>query len=230
MYTLEDYKKALNSCCNIKNFGCGCWEFCAYRENGMCELSENELMVLSLEKLGVDINKKDLNPFIELMNLALKDTKPKRKAIISGSYDPFTNGHLELVKQASLMFDEIHVVIFINSSKIRNFDVNDMVDAIDKTLKNEGILNAIVTFDDGLLAEYCKRNDITTTIRGLRNNLDYNYEENIVEVNKLLNKDLQTIYLRGNDNKISSSTVRELLKYNKDVSMYVPKEVLKILF
>lgn len=228
-YGVDDYKKAKVICKNKNNFGKACYEFCPYRENGCCELSKNNLIDYSLQELlGVKLDSSSSNFSWDLLELASK-FKPIRKAIVSGSYDPFTCGHLELVKQASQMFDEVHVVIFVNSAKKRTYNVDDMCKAIDKTLKEEGIYNCIVNHDEGLLAEYCKKHNITTTIRGLRNNLDYNYEENIVEVNKLLNKDLQTIYLRGNDNKISSSTVRELMRYGKDVSMYVPKPIFEMI-
>lgn len=220
-----DYENANKICLKRKNFGGRCYESCGFRNNGCCELSKSELIDISLEKLlGVHLNSANEDFCWNLFNLTNK-FKKLRKAIFSGSFDPFTYGHLELVKQASQMFDKVHVVIFINSSKQRHYDVEKMCKAIEETLKEEKIFNCVVTHNEGMLADYCKRNEITTTIRGLRNNLDYNYEENIVEVNKLLNKDLQTIYLRANDNKISSSTVRELMKYGKDVSLYVPKPI-----
>ena len=229
---ISTYKDIKNKCYNLNNFGENCYENCAFRENGNCELSKNELINLSLkELLNIDLDCQSKNFAWDLLNLVenKKNTNNKRKAIVSGSFDPFTNGHLEIIKQASQMFDELYVVIFINSSKKRNYDVEKMCKAIEKTLKRENLTNCIVDYNDGLLAEYCKDKNIKTTIRGLRNNLDYNYEENIVEVNKLLNENLETIYLRGNGNKISSSTVRELLKYNKDVSKFVPLEILEII-
>lgn len=226
------YETIQNKCHNLNNFGGNCYEFCGFRENGLCELSKNELINLSLkELLDVDLDCQSKDFAWNLLQLVKerKNTYKKRRAIVSGSFDPFTNGHLEIVKQASQMFDEVYVVIFVNSTKKRNYDVVKMCDAIRKTLIREKITNCIVDYNEGLLAEYCKNKNIETTVRGLRNNLDYNYEENIVEVNKLLNENLQTIYLRGNGNKISSSTVRELLRYNKDVSSFVPLEVLKII-
>ena len=127
------------------------------------------------------------------------------------------------------MFDEVHVVIFKNAAKKRNYDAIDMVKAIEDTLRDEGITNCIVSVQNGLLAEYAANNDITYTVRGLRNNMDYNYEENIAVVNKDLNPNLKTVYLRGEDIGISSSTVRELLSYGKDVSKYVPQNILELI-
>lgn len=144
-----------------------------------------------------------------------------KKAIVSGSYDPFTFGHLNIVKQAS--------EIFVNSNKKRHFDTQKMVEAIKATLKRENINNCVVAYDTGLLAKYCENNNINFTIRGLRNNMDYNYEENISEVNKLINPNLKSIYLRADNVGISSSMVRELFSYGEEVSKYVPKEILAIM-
>ena len=232
MRNIQNYLNSIKYCENKKNFGGSCWECCPFRENGCCELSESEGIQLVLNELFPNHSFTNESILWELLdmysNTNTNTNKKVKKAIVSGSYDPFTNGHLSIVKQAAEMFDEVHVVIFINSSKQRTYNVTQMVHAIKETLKLEGITNCIVTFNSGLLAEYCKENDIHYTIRGLRNNIDYNYEENIVEVNKLLNDNLETIYLRSNDNKISSSTVRELKRYGKDISKYVPKPVLDI--
>ena len=81
------------------------------------------------------------------------------------------------------------------------------------------------TFD--FVAKYCKQNNIKYFVRGLRNNMDYNYEENIAEVNKLLNDELEYVYFRADDKAISSSMVRELMSYKQGVNNWVPEEVLK---
>lgn len=148
--------------------------------------------------------------------------------LVSGFFDPFTIGHLEMVKQASQLFDVVHVVIFTNSKKTRKYDTEKMVNAIKKTLTNLNITNAIVTSSDGLLAKYCETNHIEYNVHGLRNNMDYNYEENIREVNQLLNPNLKTIYLYSGIN-ISSSTVKELLAYGENVEKFVPKEIIEVI-
>lgn len=151
------------------------------------------------------------------------------KAIYAGSFDPFTNGHLDIVKKASKIFDSLDIVIGINTNKQRLTNIEDSIKAIEKTLEENNIKNCRVLMYDGLIAEYCKNNNIDYTIRGLRNNMDYLYEENISEINKLINPSLETIYLRTENAAISSSMVKELLKFNKDISKFVPSEVLKIL-
>lgn len=149
-----------------------------------------------------------------------------RKAIYPGSFDPFTNGHLDIIKKAALIFDEVHIVIGINSEKRRNFSYVDMKQAIEETLRELKLENCYVCIHEGLVAEFARLNEIRYMIRGLRNNMDYNYEENIAEVNKLINPDMEYIYFRAERVGVSSSMVKELLMYNLDVSKYVPHAVL----
>ena len=150
-----------------------------------------------------------------------------RKAIYPGSFDPFTNGHLDIVKKAAVLFDEVYILIGINSSKKRNFSYEDMKTAIEQTLESLDLKNCFVCVHDGLVAEFARQNQIHYMIRGLINNMDYNYEENIAEVNKLINPDMEYIYFRAEHVGVSSSMVKELMLYNLDVSKYVPEAVLK---
>ena len=101
--------------------------------------------------------------------------------------------------------------------------------AIEKTLAACGITNCKVYIYDGLIAKFAKENNIKYMIRGLRNNLDYNYEENIAEVNKLINPEMEYIYFRADNIAVSSSMVRELNCYNQDISQYVSKDVLEFI-
>ena len=150
-----------------------------------------------------------------------------RKAIYPGSFDPFTNGHLDIIKKAALIFDEVYVVIGVNSEKKRNFSHIDMKTAIETTLQQLQLDNCYVCIHEGLVAEFARINGIQYMIRGLRNNMDYNYEENIAEVNKLINPNMEYIYFRAERVGVSSSMVKELLMYDLDVSKYVPAAVLE---
>lgn len=152
-----------------------------------------------------------------------------KKAIYPGSFDPFTNGHLDIVKKASNLFDEVHILIGINAQKRRAFEGEKMKAAIEQTLRDCGITNACVTIHDGLVAEFARINGIHYMIRGLRNNMDYNYEENIAEVNKLINPDMEYIYFRAENVAVSSSMVKELHSYGQDVSAYLPKAIYDVL-
>lgn len=151
-----------------------------------------------------------------------------KRALYAGSFDPFTNGHLSIIEKASELFDEVVIGIADNSNKKRNIDIWAMHDAIRESVKH--LDNVIVITISGLIADYCKKKDITYLIRGLRNTSDYLYEENIAKINNEINPDLKTIYFRADNDVISSSMIRELNAYGKDVSKFVPEEVNKLLY
>lgn len=152
-----------------------------------------------------------------------------KRAMYAGSFDPFTNGHLSIVKTASELFDLVFVCVASNAGKKRYTNAETMKHAIEKTLKSEGLSNCRVVICDTLIAKYCKEKNIDFLIRGLRNTSDYLYEENIAKINQEINPSLKTIYLRGENDVISSSMIRELLKYNEIVDKYVPDEIAHIL-
>ena len=149
-----------------------------------------------------------------------------KKAIYPGSFDPFTNGHLDIVRKSAAIFDQVYVVIGVNANKKRTFSANRMIPAIEKALADAGITNAVVTSHAGLVAQYAKEQGIGYMIRGLRNNMDYNYEENIAEINKLINPNMEYIYFRAENVAVSSSMVKELCRYHQDISKFVPQPML----
>ena len=152
-----------------------------------------------------------------------------RRAIYPGSFDPFTNGHLDIVKKSAALFDEVFVVIGDNAQKKLTFDSEKMKSAIEAALQELKITNVKVIIYEGLVAEFAKSNQIKYMIRGLRNNMDYNYEENIAEVNKLINPDMEYVYFRAVNVAVSSSMVKELHSFGLDVSPYLPKAVYDML-
>jgi pantetheine-phosphate adenylyltransferase len=152
-----------------------------------------------------------------------------RKAIYPGSFDPFTNGHLDIVEKAAALFDEVYVVVGVNAKKRRSFSGEAMCRAMEQAVSALGLSNVRVEVHDGLVAEYAKAHGIRYMIRGLRNNMDYNYEENMAEVNKLIAPELEYIYFRAENVALSSSMVKELHGYGVDVSAYVPESVFNIL-
>lgn len=152
-----------------------------------------------------------------------------KRAIYPGSFDPFTNGHLDIVKKSAALFEEVFVVLGVNTSKKRFCDAEVMKNAIAQTMIDLGLDNVKVVIHHGLVAEYAKQNNIKYMIRGLRNNMDYNYEENIAEVNKLINPQMEYVYFRAENVGVSSSMVKELLSFGQDVSVYLPKPVYDVL-
>ena len=146
----------------------------------------------------------------------------QRKALYAGSFDPYTNGHRDIVLKAAALFDWVDLVIGVNIQKKRAFDAEAMKAAIEASLMAEGLDNVSVHLYDGLMAEYCRVNGIHWYVRGLRNAMDFAYEENAAAVNRLIAPEVQTVYLRSDAPAISSSMVRELMAFGQDISPYVP--------
>ena len=160
---------------------------------------------------------------------AKEGTRMEKKAVYPGSFDPFTNGHMDIVRKASAIFDRVYIVMAVNSGKRRAFDCRRMQEAMERALADSGIRNCEVSIYDGLIAEYTKHHGIGYMVRGLRNNMDYNYEENIAEVNKLIDPSLEYVYFRADNVAVSSSMVKELRHYGQDVSSYVPPAIAALL-
>ncbi|MBO5103135.1 MAG: pantetheine-phosphate adenylyltransferase [Clostridia bacterium] len=147
----------------------------------------------------------------------------------AGSFDPFTIGHLHIVKVASRIFDKVIVGIGVNSEKARRFDKTEMKEAVEKLLKSENLNNFEVILFEGLTADVAIEYGADFLIRGVRNGVDYDFEENLALINEEISG-IDTIYIRaGEYGAISSSMVFELLKCNKDVSKYVPKYVIDMI-
>lgn len=151
------------------------------------------------------------------------------KAVYAGSFDCYTNGHHEIVKKAAAIFDELYVLIAINSDKNRRYPAKEMAQAMESTFETENLNNCRVLIYDGVVADFCNENKIQFAIRGLRSRLDYDYEENLASINKLISPNLETIYFRADNPSISSSLVAELSKYRKDFSGLVPAPVNELL-
>ena len=146
----------------------------------------------------------------------------------AGSFDPFTNGHLHVIKQSAKLFDKVIVGIGVHPTKERRFDKNLMKDTIEKVLINNSLNNVVVICYDNLSIDVALEHNCTFLVRGIRNGMDYEQEENLASINEELSG-IETIYIRaGHLGNISSSMVMELLRNNKDVTKYLPKEVLEL--
>jgi pantetheine-phosphate adenylyltransferase len=143
-------------------------------------------------------------------------------AVFPGSFDPFTNGHKNIVDRCIPLFDEIVVAIGVNTTKSHLFSVEQRVEAIRKTFANSE--NVQVETFRGLTAEYCRSIGARWIVRGLRNSIDFEYEQSIASMNKALNPEIETIFLFTDPalQPISSTIVREIHRSGGDISQFVP--------
>lgn len=147
----------------------------------------------------------------------------------TGSFDPFTNGHLHVVKKAADVFDKVIIGIGIHPTKRRRYDKEEIKTAIEKVLISENIDNVCVIEYDNLSVDVAKEYNATYLIRGIRNGTDYEYEEIMAGINEELSG-LDTIYFRaGKLGNISSSMVVELLRNGRDITKYLPKEIIEVI-
>ncbi len=143
-------------------------------------------------------------------------------AIFPGSFDPFTKGHEDVVLRSLALFDQVIIAMGHNSKKRRYFDVELMIDKINKTF--EGKDGVQVVLYDELTAIFAKKYDAKFLVRGLRNTTDFEYENGISQINKYLNSELETVFLITSPElaPISSTIIREVHKYGGDVSPFLP--------
>lgn len=144
-------------------------------------------------------------------------------AVCPGSFDPITNGHLDIIKRASKLFDKVIVVVMVNSSKRPNFTTEERVDFITRATKD--IENVEVDSYNGLLADYVAEKEATAVVKGLRVMSDFEYEFQMALTNMSLSPNTETIFLPSSADCmwISSSIVREVASRGRDISKFVPK-------
>lgn len=151
----------------------------------------------------------------------------KITALYPGTFDPITNGHIDIIKRASKLFDKVIVTIAINSNKKQLFSKQERKDMIEKCVKN--FKNVSVDTFDGLLVDYAKKKNASALIRGLRAVSDFEYEFQMSLINNKLDSEVTTIFMMPNEKYtyLNSSIVRELSSFKGDVSDFVPKYVQK---
>ena len=144
-----------------------------------------------------------------------------RKAIFPGTFDPFTLGHLDILKRSLSLFDEIIVGVGVNENKNTMFSSRQRVDFIKKCLKNEPKVKVLSY--SGLTIDLCKKVGANFIVRGIRNNGDFEFEKAIARTNRKLSK-IETIFLltSAKTSYISSSIVRELISNNGDYKLVIP--------
>lgn len=148
-----------------------------------------------------------------------------KKAVYPGSFDPFTNGHLDLIERASKFVKELHVVVADNVNKKTTFTADERVEMLKLVTKH--IPNVVISQTNKLVVEYAKENDIKFIIRGLRNLLDYVGEYQLYSYNRNLDNSIETIIMFPSIGMhfVSSSAIKELISHDASISLYVPKEL-----
>ena len=147
-------------------------------------------------------------------------------AIYPGSFDPVTNGHLDIIERTAAIFDKVTVAILVNSSKTPTFTVDERIDMLKKATAH--IPNVEIEFFDGLLVDFVRSKGAKVIIKGLRAVSDFEYEFQMAMLNKSVAPDIETLFMMtGNKySYLSSSIVKELGRLGAPVEEFVPQAIL----
>ena len=151
-----------------------------------------------------------------------------RRVVCPGSFDPITNGHLDIIGRAARLYDEVTVAVLINVEKSSLFTVDERIEILQTVTKEYG--NVKVQKFHGLLVDFCKKNDIPAIVKGIRVVSDFDYELQMAQLNYRLSG-VETLFMPTNPEYsfLSSSRVKEIARYGGDVSGLVPDLVHKLL-
>ncbi len=147
------------------------------------------------------------------------------RCVCPGSYDPVTNGHLDVFERASRLFDEVVVGLLVNPSKKGLFTIDERLEMLRDVTK--GLDNVTVESAEGLLVDFCQARDISAVVKGLRAVTDFDYELQMAQMNHRLSG-LDTLFVATNPewSFLSSTLIKEVASYGGDVSGLVPESVL----
>ncbi len=149
-----------------------------------------------------------------------------RRAVCPGSFDPLTNGHLDIVARAAKVFDEVIVAVLVNESKRSLFSVDERVSMLSEAVSAYD--NVEVTAFRGLLVDFCRDNQAVAVVKGLRSGGDFDYEVHMARMNERLSG-IETVFIPASPalSFVASSLVKEVARFGGDVSGLVPSYVLK---
>lgn len=143
-------------------------------------------------------------------------------AIYPGSFDPVSNGHLDIINRASKLFDKLYILVSLNPKKKYVFDETERVEFIKKACQN--LTNVEVIASKTLVLDFAKAHNACVIIRGLRNHSDFDSEMELFQFNHTIDSNIETILLFPSVNNLflSSSSIKELVMFNSDITNYVP--------
>lgn len=147
------------------------------------------------------------------------------KAVFAGSFDPPTNGHLDIIQRASKLFESIDIVVSINPEKKYMFNDDERISMMQELIKD--YKNATVHGYKGLIVNYCKQVNAKVLIRGIRSSNDFGYEFDLALMNQNLNPEIETVFFQTKEKYaiVKSSSIKQLAQFGGDISRMVPKIV-----
>lgn len=151
------------------------------------------------------------------------------KAVFPGTFDPPTKGHINLIRRGASLFDSLDVIIAVNTSKEPLLSAEERLELLNESVKD--FPGVKVRLWDRLIVEYAEEHDIKVILRGIRNTADFGYEFELAMMNKQLKDKIETVFLLTDPKYfvLRSSSIKELLKFNSDISQMVPAHVEKLL-
>ncbi|MBI3795199.1 MAG: pantetheine-phosphate adenylyltransferase [Nitrospinae bacterium] len=152
-------------------------------------------------------------------------------AIYPGTFDPVTYGHMDLIHRTLSVFDKVVVAVAVNPGKRPLFSIEERVSLIKKAVGKNGLKNVTVESFDTLLVDYCDQKKIYTVVRGLRAVSDFEYELQLSQMNRKINKRVEAVFMMPSEeyNFISSKIIKEVAAFGGDVSELVPAPVMEAL-
>jgi len=152
-----------------------------------------------------------------------------KKAIYPGSFDPVTNGHLDIIERAARLFDVLVIGVLNNQSKTPLFTANERVTMLQEVTKH--ISNIEIYAFDGLLIDFCREQNAQVIVRGLRAVTDFEYELQLSQTNRVVDPDVDTVFFTTNlkYSYLSSSIVKEIAMYNGEIDAFVDPKVAQLI-
>lgn len=152
-----------------------------------------------------------------------------KRAIYPGSFDPITNGHLDIIERSSQLFDEVIIGVLNNPEKKYAFSVEERKEMVAEVLPDSQNCNFVVKEFSGLLVDIAKENEVFVIVRGIRAVSDYEYELQMAQMNRRLEEKCETVFLVASPNVsyVSSSLIKQIYKLGGKIDEFVPKLIVE---